>query len=485
MNASFDVSARETNEILNWIAARQWCNGRIGMFGDSFQAMVQFAAAASGNPHLKAIFPTSSGFEMYGSVTYPGGIYNKTFAGFFAWAMAFMESAVQTPVDSDPDGLLLAQARQERRGATLESQSEVWFRKFPYRDSSTSNGTRVWEGPAALYSLLDRVNRSGVPVYLTDGWYDIFTHDVFLWFANLTVPKRFIIRPLDHSEIEKKQFDLDYGVEAHRWFDYWLKGIDNGIMREPPVHYYVMGSPKREGWRTTDGWPPAGQGAMKFHFREGKTGTIASVNDGLLAPEAPAVKGGADLYTVDYSSTSGKYSRWYAVNWSRKYPDMRANDLKGLTYTTAPLEKDLEVTGHPVAHLWFSTAAPDVDFFVYLEEVDGGHSEYVTEGMLRASHRRPAEAPFKNFDLPFQSHYEKDKAPIPAGEPVELVFNLLPVSRLFRAGNCIRINIVCADKDNFETPVLDPAPQVRLLREEGHASHVILPIVAKGAQRRN
>lgn len=372
MNASFEVGAKEANEILNWIAAHKWCNGNIGMYGDSFQAMIQFAAAAAGNPHLKAIFPTSSGFDTYSSVMYPGGVFNKTFASFFSWSTSFLEQ-VPTPVDSDKDGTLLAQARKERGGSTLAKQSEIWFKKFPFRDSLTSDGNRVWEGSGNLYPLLDRINQSGVPVYLTAGWYDLFSgaNDTFFWYANLTVPRRVLVRPLDHSEVEKNQFDLDYAAEAHRWFDYWLKGIDNGIMNEPPIHYYVMGAAKTDSWRTSNQWPLANQKLTPFYFSEGKTGSVASVNDSFLRPERPTHQDTADAYTVDYSTTSGKYSRWYAVNWPRNYPNMQPNDQKALTYTTPPLEADLEVTGHPEAHLWLATKAPDSDAFVYLEEVDG------------------------------------------------------------------------------------------------------------------
>jgi putative CocE/NonD family hydrolase len=252
MNASFEEGAKEVNEILNWIVAQNWCDGNIGMYGDSFQAMIQFAAASTGNPHLKTIFPTSSGFDTYNSVSYPGGIFNKTFASFFSWSTTFLES-VPTPVDSDKGGFLLAQARKERSGFTLGKQSEVWFKKFPFRDSMTSDGKRIWEGPGNLYPLLDQINQSGIPVYMTTGWFDLFSgaKDMFLWFANLTVPKRLLVRPADHSEVEKNQFDLNFGAELHRWFDYWLKGIDNGIMNEPSIYYYVMGAPKKEAWQTS------------------------------------------------------------------------------------------------------------------------------------------------------------------------------------------------------------------------------------------
>jgi uncharacterized protein len=479
MNASFEAGAMEVNEILDWAAAQKWCNGNIGMYGDSFQAMIQFAAAATGNRHLKAIFPTSSGLDMYSSVTYPGGVFNKTFASFFSWSTSFLER-VPTPVDSDKDGSLLAQARQERIGSTLGKQSEIWFKKFPFRDSMTPQGNRIWEGPGNLYPLLGRINQSGVPVYMTTGWYDLFSgaSDMFLWYANLTTPRRLLVRPADHSEVEKNQSDLDYGAEAHRWFDYWLKGIDNGIMNEPPIYYYVMGAAKKDSWRTCDQWPLAGQKLTAFYFGEGKTGSVASINDGLLRPEPPGHQDSADAYTVDYSTTSGKYSRWYAVNWPRDYPDMRANDQKALTYTTSPLEADLEITGHPEAHLWLTTDAPDLDAFVYLEEVDGsGRSTYLTEGNLRASHRQMRRAPYKNLGLPFHSHYQSDLEPIPAGQPLELVFNLLPVAYQFAKGSRIRITVALADADNFETPVVHPAPKIRLLRDKDHPSFIQLPLV--------
>ncbi len=477
MNASFEVGAREANEILDWIAAQHWCNGNIGMYGDSFQAMIQFAAATTGNSHLKAIFPVSSGLDLYTAVTYPGGVYNKTFASFFSWSTSFLES-VLTPVDNDKDGSMLAKVRKERSGSTLAKQSEGWFKKFPFRDSITPGGIKIWEGPANLYPLLGRINQSGIPVYMTTGWYDLFSGagDMFLWYANLTVPKRLTVRPADHSEVEKNQFDLDFGAEAHRWFDYWLRGIDNGIMDEPPIHYYVMGASKKDAWRTSAQWPLANQKLIRFYFSEGRTGSVASINDGFLRPESPANKDAADAYTVDYSTTSGKYSRWFAVNWPRNYPNMRSNDEKALTYTTPPLESDMQVTGHPVARLWFVTEASDLDFFVYLEEVNGSKSTYITQGNLRASHRTLSKAPFNNLGLPYHRHYKSDLAPIPAGEPAELVFDLMPTSYVFRAGNRIRITVTCADADNLETPVIDPAPKLRLLRDMSHPSFIQLPV---------
>jgi len=476
LDPSFEVAAREANQVLDWIAAQSWSDGNIGMFGDSSEAMLQYAAASVGNPHLKAIFPCSSSFDVYDAVNYPGGIYNKAFNALFSWSTTALEILV-TPIDSDEDGTLLAQARQERKDMTLGQKSEEALKKFPFRDSMRAEGQMFWK-EMSLYTFFDQINQSGVPVYGSNGWYDLFTRDMFLWHVNLTVPRRLHVRPLDHNAMDDTQFDLDYGAEAHRWFDYWLKGVDNGIMDEPPITYYVMGAPKKDAWRTSDQWPLADQRLTRFYFAEGKTGSVTSVNDGFLRPEPSGDPNAYDTYPVDYLTTSGIHSRWAAVLEAADYPNMRANDEKALTYTTPPLETDVEITGHPVVHLWIATEAPDVDMFVYLEEVDNeGNSTYVTEGNLRASHRALSEAPFNNLGLPYQRSYESDLALIPAGEPIELVFDLLPTSKLFHKGNRIRIAITGADDDNFETPILDPAPEIRLLWNATYASFVELPMI--------
>jgi putative CocE/NonD family hydrolase len=477
MNPSLEAVAQEADEILNWIAAQPWSNGAIGMFGDSYEAQTQIAAASTGNPHLKAIFPTSSSMDNYNSVVYPGGVFNESFGSFFSWSTTFLE-AVVTPVDRDQDGTLLAQAVAERRGTTVGQKSAEFFSRFPFRDSIDSDGGYIWEREFAIYPFIDRVNQAGVPIYLTNGWYDLFTRDVFLLYNNLTIPRRLVVRPLDHSEIGDDQFDLDYGAEAHRWFDYWLTGIDNGIMDEPPIHYYVLGAPKGDAWRTTDEWPPAGEEPTRFYLGEGRTGSVASINDGFLHAEPPRRATAHDIYTVDYTTTSGEHARWNAINWARDYPDMRSNDEKALTYTTPPLETDVRVIGHPVAYLWLATGAPDLDLFVYLEEVNSqGRSTYITEGNLRASHRAQSEAPFDNLSLPYHRHYESELAAIPCGEPVELVLDLLPTSYLFRKGNRVRITVAFADADNFETPLLSPPPEVRLLRDADRVSFIELPII--------
>ncbi len=477
LDISPKAGARETNEILNWIAGQEWCDGNIGMFGDSIQAQIQFHAASTGNPHLKAILPATTWWDNYSSVMYPGGIRNDAFLRFYAMANQTFD-LLSTPVDQDTNGELLAQARKERQGnalADLATEMPV----VSYRDAGKEDGEKVWEEEQWLYTMLERINQSGVPVYLIDGWFDVYARDDFVTYANLTVPKKMLIRPVDHSSIQGEGKDVDYGAEAHRWFDYWLKGIDNGIMDEPPIHYAIM---RGDGITTayaatgaTDVWPLKNQALERYYFLASEP----SQYQGRLVASLPASASMQPApYTVDYSTTSGPKTRWASPATPRKYPNMKTNDAKALAFTTPPLAQAVQVTGHAVLHAWLSTQAPDLDLFAYLEEVDqNGNSTYITEGCLRASNRAAGQAPYTYFGLPFRTFYESDRRPIPAGEPLELVFDLLPTAYQFSPGKQIRIALTFADAGNFATPVLDPAPVVTLLQDAGHPSFIELPVV--------
>jgi len=315
-------------------------------------------------------------------------------------------------------------------------------------------------------------------VYLINGWYDIYARDNFLIYNNLTVPKRLLVRPTDHAAIEESTSEFNYGAEAHRWFDYWLKGIDNGIMDEPPIHYCLQGVEKGQVWQSTALWPLKDQAMTRYYFGSSDSSGEVSSNDGIFAPEAPTASQAFDAYTVDYSTTTGTSPLWTGLAVSHKYPNMRSNDAKALTYTTTPLETTITVVGHPLVHLWLSTEAPDLDAFVYLEEVDNhGNSTYITEGELRASHRQLSQAPFNNFGLPWRDHFQSGLQPIPGGEPLELVLDLRPTAWHFSPGKQIRITVAFADAGNFDTPILTPTPTLQILRDRYHPSYIELPII--------
>jgi hypothetical protein len=258
---------------------------------------------------------------------------------------------------------------------------------------------------------------------------------------------------------------MDFAAEHLRWWDYWLKGIDNHVMDDAPVHYYVMGAPEATAWRAAKTWPLPNERRTSYWLGPDRS----------LRTAPPQGGESRDERTVDYSAAVDPDPRW---SLQKTFPELSAHDAQGLTYTTPPLTGAVEVTGYPVVHLWVSSSAPDADLFVYLEEVDArGSSRYVTEGMLRASDRATAAPGYDTAGLPYHRGNKADRADLTPGQPVELVFDLYPTSTLFAAGHRIRITVTGADHANAVTPERNPPPRLTVYREPGRASYVELPVI--------
>jgi hypothetical protein len=215
---------------------------------------------------------------------------------------------------------------------------------------------------------------------------------------------------------------------------------------------------------------------------------VESVNDGFLLATSYMSQGASshDELVVDYSATSGRVTRWSNAYGNGAmgpaYVDLGPNDRKCLTWTTPVLTEDVEVTGHPLVSLWVSSSSGDADLFVVLEEVlPGGESRYVTEGALRASHRKVGEGGYSTFGFPYRSHREADASPLPEKEPTLVSFDLIPTSNLFDAGNRIRVSLACADRDNARTSELSPPPRVRIYRGDKTLSFLELPVIPAAA----
>jgi putative CocE/NonD family hydrolase len=473
--------ARDAYEITEWLAAQPWSTGKIGMMGRSYLGITQLFAASEAPPHLTAIFPEMVVFEWYPMI-YPGGIYRDDFFSnwqrlthqldnslTFTWgAMSFSGVA---PVDA-ANGMLVRDSAIAGHAANRDMY-EMWS-GVPFRNSNdpvTGKPIHLERGPA---TYLDAINRSGVAVYGLVGWLDAFPRDALLWYRNLTVPQKLIIGPWFHGQSD----GFDLGIERVRWFDHWLKGIDNGIMREPPIRYFVLDAPDGSAWRTADTWPIPEAVATDFYLAAGPSGTVVSFNDGALGRTPPTGDNiAADRYRVDTTATLGPGTRWAnTYGGGVGYPDLASNDAKGWTYTSPPLEQDTEVIGHPIVHLWITSSARDADIMVFLEDVDStGRSTYVTEGVLRASHRKLGTPPFDNFGLPWPRSHAEDIAPLPP-EPTELVFDLLPTAKRFRAGHRIRVTVQGADRDTHRRVHPVPPPTVTILRDAARPSRIVLPI---------
>jgi putative CocE/NonD family hydrolase len=504
--------AEDSYDLTEWLAAQPWSTGKVGMTGRSYLGVSQYFAASEAPPSLKAIMPESAWFDGYESM-YPGGIFGdwwiyswSTFtrtADIHAalppdWRKAVeagrkgvitperqracsdmqncpgMPDGPVSPVDADVDGQLLARAIEEHKAA---STAYSLARHSPFRDSRNENDEVPTHIRRSSGWRVQGIAKSDVAAYHVGGWFDGFCRSSLLWQRNYPKFSKVVMGPWLHDGTGH----IDLAAEYVRWFDHWLKGIDNGITKEPRVTYFTMGAPDGHQWRTSDVWPLASERLTRFYF-DGQLASGDTNNHARrLALNASSDAGRVD-YVIDYTTNMGNNNRWTSMvideGKNPLYANLRENDEKGLTFTTEPLASATEVTGHPVAHLWLTSSAPDVDIFVYLVEARAdGSLHYITEGQLRASHRALADPPYDRMGLPYHRSFKEDVRPIAAGEIVELAFDLQPTSILFQKGSRIRITITGADRDNFDTPIAWPAPTIEVLHGGTHASYVELPVI--------
>jgi len=477
-NASFgtypgiltEQEAQDAYDVTEWLAAQPWSDGNIGMSGVHYFASNEFLTARTKPPHLKAISATLTHlFDIY-NFFYPGGI---LYDGYLAtWSDDWITGGMLkgTPVDEDKDGSMLAAALKQHE---TEPKPKDVLAAMPYRDSKDEqSGQQIYLTNSQM-NHLNEIQDSGVPIYHWIGWYDSAPKDILVAYNNMDSPQKVIMGPWGawDSNLSEEEFP----TELLRWFDYWLKGIDNGIMEEAPIHYLTMGGEDTKDLHEAKQWPLPNEQPTKYYLDKGPSGSIKSANDGALSLNPPDNATVADEYTVDYSTSSGEWTRMtdYTTSVST---NQQKNDEKGLTYTTPPLASDVEVTGHPVIHLWVTSSAKDGDFFVLLEDVDGQFSRYVTNGQLRASHRALVDAPYDTQGVPYHRSYAADVIDLPK-EPVELVFDLQPTSYIIGAGHRIRVTITGANQNNSLTPKIDPPPTISVYRDADHPSHIVLPVI--------
>jgi len=449
-------------DITEWFAAQPWCDGNIGMWGCSATGGTQLQAAATMAPHLKAIFPMCCEFDYYGD-GHGVRLGEVTPAPDEPYWAAY--NAIASPVDVDPGGVMLEEAGEEQKEGV-----DIGY--APYRDSVSpwileKLGQRVeWNILSSPHIYSGETEASGIAIYnagnLTDSvglrWGPI------LRFNNLSNPSKLLLGAGGHclwwTEYSPKPYPLTFKIvnEEHRWFDYWLKGIENGIMDEPPIYFFTYNADLGKDWRFAWQWPLPNEKRICYYLGSGPSGAGFGVNDGSLSTTPPSMVEVKDEYLVDYGITTENRSE------------------KGLTYATAPLTEDVEVTGHPVVYLWISSTATDGDFLAYLDDVhpDGTYTSFAVEGRIRASNLALHKPPYDNSRLPYHRTFEKDQKPIKPGVPVKLAFNLGPTSYIFKAGHRIMLTISCADAT--QTPRLDPPPSVSIYRHRSHKSCLVLPI---------
>jgi uncharacterized protein len=496
----------DTYDTVEWAASLPWSNGRVGTLGASYLAAVQYAVIGLNPPHLRTMNPASGPANQFYSSIYRRGVFELRWrlayfiamergtyhrAGRYRQERDRLDSYVTDP--RAPAALLTDEAY---RHLPIKDWGERLRGDLPYVAQFIEHST---DGPFwQAHEPRRRAGEAGIPILHVGTWYDAFmanTLDMFEAIRDQSSSpevrrtQKLVMGPGAHLGFAGPASGGDgSGTEAAeeeevqelqlRWFDQFLKGIDTGVLDEPPVRLYVMG---RNRWRDEDEWPLARTKYTNLYLRGGGH-AVSSSGDGELSFEAPGDEP-VDSYLYDpddpVPTTGGTI-----IGADGGVRDQRAIERRGdvLVYTSQVLQSDLEVTGPVRVVLYISSSAPDTDFTATLVDVHpDGFAANIVDGIVRARFRDSLT----------------DPVPIVPGQVYRLEIDLWSTSQVFLAGHRMRLDISSSNFPRYDRNANSGLPfgedrQLHTARQTvfhdgGRPSHVVLPIIpaAFGAPARS
>ena len=323
-------------------------------------------------------------------------------------------------------------------------------------------------------------------------WYDIFLEGALNAYGALRERggsdlarrnQRLLVGPWAHirpytAPTSGETGDVDFGpdalIELHqyllRWFDYWLKDVDTGIMEEPPVYLFVMGENK---WRSENEWPLARTHYTRYYFHSDGSANTRS-GGGALSTVPPGDEP-ADTYQYDPSDPAPTCGGNTLII-PQGVADQRSVEDRPdvLVYTSDPLERDLEITGPIVAHLYGSSSAVDTDFTAKLVDVrPDGYAHNVQDGIVRARYRTSRSQP----------------SLMEPGQVYEFTIDLWATSHLVKTGHRLRVEISSSNFPRFDRNPNTGAPlgqdsrletaNQTVYHRKHYPSHIVLPIIPR------
>jgi putative CocE/NonD family hydrolase len=422
-------------EVIAWLASREWSSGTVGMYGTSWSGFNSLQVAMRRPPALKAICSIFASDDRYADdVHYFGGALKQL--DLVDWPTYMEASNALPPVPRVfGDGW---REQWERRLEEYEPWSLNWLEHQTYDDYWKHGSLRE------DYASIDAATM------LVTGWADGYTNIALRGFAGLRCPKRLLAGPWAHASTESSRPgpNVDLVPEMVRWWDRWLKGVDNGVDREPPIVVFVRRPTPpaadlrryRGEWRFEPGWP----------LERGREVTL-----GLAGAAANAPGDGTDRLTV---RGDVGWTAWIScaggLPWGQPQ-DQRPDEAFSLVYDWEPLRDELEVLGHPRARVRVAASAPVAYLSAKLCDVHpDGTSQLVTRGLLNLTHRESREHP----------------SPLPPDEPVDVTIELEVTSWVFESGHRIRLDLAGSDWPNAWAP---PHPCTLSIDRDGSA--LVLP----------
>jgi putative CocE/NonD family hydrolase len=483
----FETEAEDGIDTIAWAAGLPYSDGQVGMYGLSYFGFTQWSAALEQPPALKAIVPMVTWSDPLNGLAFRGGAFELGTTAHWSLQMGFDVLARQHRGDLPRMGAAFASLARE-----IDELGPSGYASLPLAEFGPLHRQPVlpllFERVAhpmdadALQTLTvaGKHERVQVPSFNIGGWFDIFVADTI---ANFTAmrqhgrPSKLLIGPWTHSNYRNPVGELDFGVASQAsfinlqtdlnrlqlgWFDHWLKGVDTGLLAEPPIRLFVMGA---NVWRDEQEWPLARAAATPFYLRA----------EGGLSQEPPAAEP-PDSYTYDPANPVPTYGG--AALIAPEFPtgpvDQRRIEARPdvLTYTTPPLEQDTEVTGPLSVQLWACSSAPDTDFVARLVDVyPDGRALNLTDGIIRARYRQ---------GLP--------ESLLEPGQPYAFHIDLWATSNVFKAGHRIRLQVTSSNFPRWDRNPNTGHPfgqdaelrtaRQTILHDREHPSHVLLPLVA-------
>jgi uncharacterized protein len=479
-------------EVLTWIAAQPWSNGRVGAQGVSYSGDTAELVASLGHPVLTATAPMFTDFDSYEDTVFPGGVYNNFFG--LQWFMMNnvldgIEGAAQTvrdatglsdeefleqfpganPVDG-PDGKALLEA------AIRDHQSNANGTEYLSKMECKDDGQDDARFDQMPYARRAQIEASNVPFFVLAGWQDAGTSSGTLSrLAAFKNHQEVHIGAWSHgggfntdpfaANIEEPNFSLEKQFELLiEFFDRFVKGHEQAIPGLKRLSYYTMAEAR---WHQSEGIPVTTVRRLYFSSNHSLTFNV------------PTASSGHDQYTVNFDLGTGETARWRTQLGGSPvaYPNQGAEDAKRLVYTSAPLEQDLRVTGFPRLSLELRSSTPDGTVIAYLEDVSpDGEVRMISEGLLRLAHRKLVSINPDGRAMRTPHTYAKaDMQAMPIDAVQNLTFDFVPISMLFQKGHRIRVAIVGHDKDQFQQ-YAEAGQTYTLERHSSQVSVLELPV---------
>jgi uncharacterized protein len=428
-----EYMARETQDgydAVEWLAGQPWCSGKVGMWGISYGGFTSIQVAKLRPPHLAAIVPMYATDDRYtDDVHYIGGCVTVSELSQYAVSMVGMNAL---PARAEFRGAGWADEWRER----LE-QTPIWLFEWLRQQH---DGPYWRQG-----SLAPDYEAIQTPMLLFGGWMDSYVDPVLRMMERCTAPRRAIVGNWVHSFPDDAYPgpNVDWHHEMIRFFDHWLKGIDNGIDAEPAFTVFRREYAEPEAfpvgwpgaWLALASWPVPGAGERVLHLGEGDLPLAGRLTDG--PPASPSVVRFRHRATT---GTGGSLS-WGAGGAPNGLArDLRPEEALVPTFTSAPLDEPLDIVGFVVAALAWESSVPVATAVVRLADVGpDGTSAQVTAGILNLTHRDSHASP----------------APLEPGVVTEVRVPLRSTAHRFLSGHRIRVSVATS-----AWPVVWPSPAI-------------------------